>query len=296
MAKEHNLDKIPEHQAYIFFPAGSFVHYDCVEPKRSGIRAKEREDEEITEEQAQVQAQAQEMDRVMSKFCVKGDAEFSELRHLMFTCTGASLGSSSIPKLRSEGLESELKRIFGTVKSANELEDAVLELDCLLPAMKGRTDEASSGFRDAAEAALEVREANRRAAETMMATGDGAQTFKGKEASKAKDRRPNSKSTTNWRDKADSDLADDEGKESTPKKLGGAGIIDGKFVSPNKAPWRKEKGQAAVHSKESTPDKRSPQKYLHPHTFDSVNQQRDTSESEGTHNDTFDSEGATLVA
>jgi hypothetical protein len=88
----------------------------------------------------------------------------------MVKCTGALVDSTNIPKLRNKSLECELKRIFGTIKTANEIDNACLERDCLLSATKGGTDRAVAMMHDVAVEELEVREAKKLAARTKQST------------------------------------------------------------------------------------------------------------------------------
>lgn len=276
MSKEHNVDQIPEHPAYIYFPTSSFFHFHCLTPSRAGIQREEMDEMDITEEQAL------DILRTFRMFWVKGDANYSELRHLMVKCTGALVDTNTVPKLRSEALECELARIFGTIKTANELDDAYLELDFLLPAMKGQTGRAVAVMYDAAAVDLEVREVKKLAAEKKQST-PGAESQKSWRASTsdaAKSHKPKENSFT---EKPDTAKAEGNGKTNTPKKPFIPAIIDGKFVSPDKTPLFHNENRPPTHKAKGYTSTSSPQKYLHPHTFDSeITNQFDATGSEKT--------------
>lgn len=207
---------------------------------------------DITEEQAN------EINRMVRMFRIKGDTNFNELRYLTVKCTAASIDKESLPKLRSERLECEFRRIFGTIKTANELEDASLEIDCLLPATNGATDLAVWGMHNAAQKDLDVSDMKKRVGEKEQLTpGEGSQRSWRPIASMAKPGTSSRKPTTS--------------RQNTPTKPIVSTIIDGKFASPEKTTIsRKDNSPLIDQSKDYTP-KTSPQKYLHPHTFDSEN-------------------------
>jgi hypothetical protein len=272
MSKEHNVDQIPDHPAYIYFPTSSFFHYHSITPNRNGLTREEREEMEISEEQAL------EITRMFQMFWVKGDADFSQLRHLTVKCTGALVDSNNIPKLRNNNLECELKRIFGTIKTANEIDNACLELDCLLPATKRGTDRAVAMMHCAAIEELEVREVENLAAKKKQSTPGHGRTHEPK--AKANTSRENSV----WEEKPDATKAESNGeqktkleinrKEKTPKRPFIPAIIDGKFVSPDRTPLFHNENRSPTNKAKAITPKTSPQKYLHPHTFDSGNRKQ----------------------
>jgi hypothetical protein len=218
--------------------------------------------------------QARDIDRVVKMFWIKNDVDLEGLRHLRVCCWSASVDKTATPKLRSEGLESELKRIFGTVKTANEMDNACLEIDCLLATMKGETDKAAGAMHDAAQKDLEARDARERASlKKQSACGAGSQ----------KSWRPN---TEDLKSNIHEEKSID--KECTPKKLLSA-IIDGKFVSPDKSPFLRRENRQIANSTGTTPTS-SPNRYLHPHSFNS-----DVAHLDSSHDKTFDSQDTTLV-
>lgn len=227
-------------------------------PSRAPITAEELEKMEISEEKAR------SIYRMVRTFWIKGDVDFGELRHLMFTSTEASIDTNVVPKLRSETLECELKRIFGTIKTANEIKEACLEVDCLLPAMKGTTDLAVWVMHDAAQEDLEVLMAKDCAAEKnqiQSASAVGVQmSWRPKMSSAASDTLKNEPITIK---------KGNDGNEATPRKRDIPALIDGKFVSPDNAIISIKESRLPSKNAKSGTLKTSPDKYLHPHTFDS---------------------------
>jgi hypothetical protein len=277
MSKEHNIDQIPDHQAYIFLPTKSFFHYSYMTPTRILIHKDEAEEMGIDEEQVR------DINRMVRTFWIKGDADFDELRHLRFCCWNASIDNTSVPKLRSEGLESELKRIFGAVRTANEIDEACLEVDCLLATMKGETDKAVWAMHHAAQKDSDDRGIKELTSLKNHSTlGDGSKNSWRRKILTTKTE--TTKDMTNTTQEKSTD------QEGTSKKLAVTAIIDGKFSTSDKNPiLRRENRRLNTNSNGST-SKTSPNKYLHPHTFDS-----DTTYYDLTHDDTFNSHDTTMV-
>ena len=216
-------------------------------------------------------------------FWVKRDTNFAALRLLIVKCTRAVLVSDTIPKLRNEALEWELKRIFGTIKTANELEEACLEIEFLIPAMNGETDRALAVMHK-----LAVKETID--SEMKNIAAEAKQTLSGQEprtaghmipsnsrSSLAKERfvsKNTSESTEAEGDDDEKPAAEGRCKDNTPKKPFIPAIIDGKFVSPDKIPLFRDQNRPTNDRFNQNNLKTSPQIYLHPHTFDSVKSKR----------------------
>lgn len=190
------------------------------------------------------------------------------------------MGKTSGSKLRSESLESELKRIFGQIKTANEIEEACLEIDILLETRGREADKAVWAMHDAAQKDLKERERKQWVGLKKVVSPGGGE--------KKSWRLAGAVNTSNGKTNADKETG--TGKDETPKKLVVPAIIDGNFINLDKSLFlRHETRQIAASSTSSTP-KSSPNRYLHPHSFDA-----DTMHYNSSHDDTFDSQDVTLV-
>jgi hypothetical protein len=247
LSKESNIDQIPDFACNIYFPTSSLLQLTSRSPLSQNSQMSEEE--------------SQEVERTFRLFWVEGEAEMRDLRHVMVKCSHALLDEGNIPKLRSQALDCDLARILSTVRTANEIPDAWLELDLLVPAWGGETSRAVKNMREAAERDSEVRDMWR------------GERFGRKSCSVGG---LNSLSLSSGVVVDENLMKENKSRECTPKKQFIPAIIDGKFVSPGKTPLFQNENQPPTKAADNTTKnvdtstaKKSPQKYLHPHSFDS---------------------------